>query len=218
MTRSLLPILVALLWLNSAVGQVKPSKPPLELTVEVVAQNYCAASSSAAELQMNLRLRYTNVGNERLILYKGHDLFYQTKIRSKPGGEYKPYEVVFLNARYFDEEHESIDQSAPSKVFVVLSPGGAFTREMTVGIGVVNDEASRGNFAVPPGSHTLQLIVSTWYKSRPLAQRLRQQWQRKGLLWFDPLSSAPLNVLAQAPEPLRPCKPSNKISQHRDIR
>jgi hypothetical protein len=69
---------------------------------------------------MRLRLRYTNVGNQKLILYKGHDFFFQTKIRSATGndlGPYDagPYEVWFVNSRYYDEEFEPIDQPSPGE-------------------------------------------------------------------------------------------------------
>lgn len=152
---------------------------------------------------MRLRLRYANVGNQKLILYKGHDVFYQTKVRST---SVNPYEVLFLNARYFDEEFEGIDQPSPGKVFVTLSPGAVFEKDMVIGITVVSDQVERGSSAVRAGEHTLQLIISTWYKSRSLAQKLRQQWERKGLLWFDPLVSAPVSFVVHRPNLLAPCK------------
>ncbi len=209
MIRLLLPLLTVLVWLSPATpnAQVKPPKPPLELTAEITSQNYCAASSDSATLEMNLKLRYTNVGNQKLILYKGHDLFYQTRIRSASSGA-QAYEVLFLNSRYFDEEFESIDQALPGKVFVSLSPGAVYERRLVVGIAVVSKKVEREDSTISAGEHTLQLIVSTWYKSRSLAQKLRQQWERKGLLWFDPLVSAPMHFLAARPPSLAPCKKS----------
>ena len=62
------------------------------------------------------------------------------------------------------------------------------------------------DITLAPGDHTLQLSVSTWYKSRSLAQKLRQQWQRKGLLWFDPLASTPIRFTARRPEVIAPCR------------
>ena len=162
-------------------------------------------SSDAASLEMNLRLRYRNVGNQKLILYKGHDLFYQTRIRSALSSDAKPYEVLFLNSRYFDEEFEPIEQASPGKVFVILPPGAVYERELMVGIAVVSDKVERGTNAITVGDHTLQLIVSTWYKSRPLAQKLRHQWEHKGLLWFDPLVTAPIRFVSQRPGSLEPC-------------
>ena len=208
--RSLLILVFALVWLSPALvnGQVKPAKPPLELTAEIISQSYCAASSDSLTLEMDLKLRYRNVGNQKLILYRGHDLFYQTRIRSAVGSA-QPYEVLFLNSRYFDQEFESIDQAVPGKVFVSLSPGAVYERKLSVGVALVHESVERGNSAIAAGDHTLQLIVSTRYKTRSLAEKLRKQWESRGLLWFDPLVSPPVHFLAQRPPSPVPCKRSS---------
>jgi hypothetical protein len=207
MIRALLPLVAALLWLSPCTldAQVKPAKPPLELTTEITGHSYCAASSDSVALEMNLKLRYTNAGSQKLILYKGHDLFYQTRIRSAPGGA-QPYEVLFLNSRYFDQEFEAIDRAGPGKVFVSLSPGAVYERRLVVWTAVVSEAVERGDSAIAAGDHTLQLIVSTWYKPRSLAEKLSKQWEHKGLLWFDPVVSAPIHFLAERPTSLAPCK------------
>ena len=153
---------------------------------------------------MDLKLRYRNVGNQKLILYRGHDLFYQTRIRSAGGPQ--AYEVLFLNSRYFDSEFESIDQAMPGKVFVGLSPGTVYERNLLVGIALVPEGVERGNSAIAAGDHTLQVIVSTWYKPRSLAEKLRKQWEPKGLLWFDPVASPPIHFLAERPTSPAPCR------------
>ena len=206
MIRSLVAVLF---WLNltaALFAQPKPPKAPLELTAKIVSQNYCAVTSDSASLEIQLKLRYRNISNQKIILYKGHDLFYQTRIRSAPGNAAGPYEVWVVNSRYFDEELEPIDQRSPSKVFLGLPPGAVYDREIMIGVGVVNDKVERGDSSIRAGDHTLQLIVSTWYKSRSLAQKLRQEWQEKGLLWSEPLFSAPLRFAAQRPRLLAPCK------------
>ena len=190
-------------------AQTNSSKPPLELTVAVVSQSYCAMTSDASSLEMRLKLRYRNVGTQKLILYKGHDLFYQTKIRSMPGNPSGPYEVWVLNSRYFDEEFEPIDRTSPSNVFRTMSPGAVFEREIMIGVGVVNGKAARGDSSISAGEHTLHLVVSTWYQSRAMAQKLRQEWQRKGLLWADPVASAPVHFVAVRPQLIAPCRSSN---------
>jgi hypothetical protein len=202
-------LVIALFWLNAAAAlsaQPKPPKPPLELTVAIVSQSYCAMTADASSLEMIVKLRYRNVGSQRLILYKGHDLFFQTRIRSAPGNAAGPYEVWVLNSRYFDEEFEPIEQSSPGRVFLALPPGAVYEREIMIGVGLVSGKAERGDSSINAGDHTLQLSVSTWYKSRSLAQKLRQQWQRKGLLWFDPLASAPIRFVARRPGSLMPCR------------
>jgi hypothetical protein len=208
--RSLLLLAAALTWSSPASinGQVKPARAPLELTAEIISQNYCAASSDALTLEINLKLRYRNVGNQKLILYRGHDLFYQTRVRSAGVGA-QAYEVLFLNSRYFDQEFESIDQPVPGKVFVTLSAGAAYEKTLLVGIALVAEGVERGNSAIAAGDHTLQVIVSTWYKQRSLAEKLRKQWEPKGLLWSDPLVSPPVHFLAERPQSPPPCKRSS---------
>lgn len=187
---------ILFLWLNGTAvfcAQTNIQKQPIVLTVEITSQQYCAVTSDLSSLQMKLKLRYTNVGHQKLILYKGHDLFYQIKIRSLNTGMVKPYEVTFLNSRYFDEQPELIEQPSPSNVFVILAPGASYERELVSGIGVAAQETNRGNSVLVDGAYTLQLTVSTWYKSKSLAQKLRQRWERKGLLWFETITSAPIH-------------------------
>jgi hypothetical protein len=201
-------LLTTLFWLNLSTplsAQTKPPRLPLELSVEIVSQSYCAVNQNSASLEMKLKLRYRNIGKQKLILYNGHDLFYQTKIRSAPGNLNGPYEVWVVNSRYFDEELEVIDQTTPGKVFLTLPAGAVFTREIMIGVGVVTEKIERGDSAIRSGDHTLQLIASNWYQSRAMAQKLRQQWQKKGLLWSDPVDSAPIHFLAQRPAVLARC-------------
>jgi hypothetical protein len=178
-------------------------------TIALVEQRYCAANPALTSLQLKLKLRYRNVGKQKLILYRGHDLFYQTRIRSVPGDTAsKPYEIVYTNSRYFDEELEPIEQPTPGEVFVILPPGGVYERELMVGVGVAGRDAAAAtsNHTVREGRHTLELIVSTWYKSRPLAERLRQRWERKGLLWVDPIASLPIPLTVEKPDAPAPCQ------------
>src|SRR6267143_3475658 len=133
-------LLTPLLFFPTAFGAQPRAPKPLELTVEIVSQNYCAVNQDSESLELKLKLRFRNVGSQKLILYKGHDLFYQTKIRSAAGNPSGPYEVWVVNSRYFDEEVEAIDQASPSKVFVTLSPGAVYLSEIQIGVGVVTEK------------------------------------------------------------------------------
>jgi len=201
-------LVIALFWLLLTLpvaGQPRSPKP-IELTAEIVSQSYCAVNGAAASLEIKLKLRFKNVGKQKLILYNGHDLFYQTKIRTAPGNPSGPYEVWVVNSRYFDEEVEAIDQSSPGKVFITLSPGAVHVREILIGVEVVANKIDRGDSSIRDGDHMLQLFASNWYQSRAMAQKLRQEWQRKGLLWAEPLDSRPIHFLAQRPAGLIRCK------------
>lgn len=181
------------------------SKPQLQLTTEILEQSYCSIGRDTS-LQLKLKLRYTNLSDQRLIVYNGHDLFFQTKIRAgdppgTPGGE-----VLLLNMRYFDEELERIDARSPGRVFAKLAPGASFERELITGAGVAEGAVASSDTTVRSGPHTLQVIVSTWYQSQKLAEKLRQQWQREGFLWSQPLYSVPLKLTIEKPATTVPCR------------
>lgn len=179
---------------------------PLQLTAEVIEQRYCSIKPDKITLQLKLRVRYSNLGAERLIIYQGHDLFYQIKVRSDAASGGEPYEVLLLNMHYFDEEFERIDASSPGKVFEKLAPKEGFERELITGLGVTDHDKDRSSTAVKPGRHTVHVIVSTWYQTPQLAVKLREQWQRKGVLWTQPLSSIPVSLVIEKPSAAPPCR------------
>ena len=186
----------------SASGQTQKQ---LELTTGVIEQTYCSVDEKVS-LQVRLKLRYTNLSSQRLVVYNGHDLFFQTKIRPDETPATPASGVLLLNMRYFDEEFERIDASSPGRVFVKLVPGASFERELITGVGVIDKSAAPSETTVKPGPHILQLIVSTWYQSPKLAEKLRQRWQREGFLWSQPLYSVPLKLIIEKPPTTVPCR------------
>lgn len=207
MKRFLRVVILLLIGSAGATAQTHQPEPQLVLGAELLSQQYCANSASMTTLQMRLRLRYTNAGAQKLILYRGDDLFYQAKIRAaRAEGGARPYEIAVLNARYLEVENEPVEQPSPNKLFIILQPGASFETETTVGVGVVPASAMRDRHAIFEGEHTLQLVVSTWYRSPALAEKLREQWQRKGFLWYMPVASAPITFRAERPESPPPCK------------
>src|SRR4051812_8341144 len=93
-------IIIALLsaWPSNARAQADSQK--LVITASILSQQYsCASGTGMTTLQLRLRLRYTNAGNQKLIVYRGEDLFFQAKIRPvAQAGESRPYEIAVLNA------------------------------------------------------------------------------------------------------------------------
>lgn len=203
--KSLFFILAYCALTQSAAAQTL-SQPQVQLTAQIIEQTYCSVNAEAITLQLKIKLRYTNLSSHPVILYKGHDLFFQTKIRSEPDRAGHSYQAHLLNMHYFDEEFERIDARAPGKVFVTLAPNQSFERELSKGIGVTDHSKERTSTSVHPGGHVLQLIVSTWYQSPKLAEQLRQQWRRKGFLWSQPLTSVPVKVDIQKPAGPQPCR------------
>lgn len=207
MKRFLGVVILLLIGSGGAAAQDNQPKPQLTLSAELLGQQYCANSPGMTTLQLRLRLRYTNAGTQKIILYRGDDLFYQAEIRAaRVDAGARPYKIAVLNARYLEVENEPVEQPSPNKLFIILQPGASFETETTVGVGVVPQSAVRDRHAIFEGEHTLQLVVSTWYRSPALAEKLREQWQRKGYLWSMPVASAPITFRAERPASAPPCK------------
>lgn len=176
---------------------------PLTLTAEVVGRRSCAGERLHI-LQLAIRLRYRNRGGEKLIVYRGKNLFYQTKIRGASAG--RPYEVVVLNSRYNDAEAEEVNGRRPGGAFVTLQPGGTYETEIVVGVGVTPAGSERAANSISPGGHTLQIVASSWYESRKLGEELRDRWRGAGLLWLDPLATPPVEFIAGGDSPSGACR------------
>jgi hypothetical protein len=181
-------------------------QPALRLTAEVVGRRYCAGNKLNI-LQLSIRLRYQNAGSQKLIVYRGKNFFYQTRIRGGTGAApSRPYEVVVTNSRFNDAQAEDVNGRKPGSAFVTLSPGGTYETTVVVGVGVTPEGFERFPNSVAPGEHTLQLIVSSWYESRKLAEEMRARWQGAGLLWIDPVATQPLKFVAGDDAPAAACR------------
>lgn len=182
-------------------------EPALSLTAEVVGRRYCAGERLDI-LQLSVRLRYRNTGGQKLIVYRGKNLFYQTRVRGvgTGGAQAKPYEVVVLNSRYNDAEAEAVGGPRPGGAFVTLPPGGVYETVIVVGVGVARAGAERGANSISPGEHTLQVVASSWYESRKLGEELRGRWRASGLLWLDPLATPPLEFVAGGDGTVTACR------------
>jgi len=202
-----LATVLALLCLPDARGAgTQAPQPALTLTGEIVGRRYCAGNRLNI-LQLTVRLRYQNAGRQKLVVYRGKNFFYQTRIRggagAAPGGS---YEVVVTNSRYNDAQAEELKGGRPGSAFVTLPPGGTFETTVVVGVAVAPEGHERLANSIAPGEHTLRLIVSSWYESRKLAEELRVRWQGAGALWIDPVATQPLKFIAGDEAPAGACR------------
>ncbi|HEV2864265.1 MAG TPA: hypothetical protein VGX48_24925 [Pyrinomonadaceae bacterium] len=206
--RIILPAALVILFGATAARAARPDeKSPLRFTSEIVGRSYCAGGGIHI-LQLRLRLRYQNTGGRKLIVYRGKNLFYQTKVRGGPPTGARPwqYEVAILNARFNDAQAEAINGARPGAAFVVLPPGGLYETEIIVGVGVTPEGAGRAANTIRPGEHTLQVIASTWYESKKLGEELRGRWRASGLLWTEPVATEPLKFAAAPDGPATVCR------------
>jgi hypothetical protein len=168
-------------------------QPSLKVTAELVGRRFCAGEKIHI-LQLSVRLRYQNTGGQKIIIYRGKNFFYQSRIRGGAPG--KQYEAVVLNSRFNDAQTEPVDSRRPGSAFATLQPGGTYETVVVIGVGVAPEGTERASNTIRPGEHTLQVIASSWYESRKLGEELRGRWQGHGLLWLDPVVSQPLKFNA----------------------
>jgi len=179
----------------------------LQLTTEIISQRYCAAGPDVNTMQLRLRLRYTNTGDQKLIIYKGDKLYYRTVIsRHQAEAPIKKYDVDLIHARYSDGQTEHIEGPSPTKAFIILRPGSIHQIEQTVSVPVMRTTNRRIDGALEAGEHTVRVTVSTWYESKQLAEALRERWQRNGFLWTNTVASIPVRFIVNRQNQVSPCQ------------
>jgi len=162
----------------------------LQLAASISRQEQCTSRSDSDILRLTLRLRYANVGRQKLILYKGNRRFFQVFIsRSGPEAGSSGNELRSTHARYFDEKLERMATPTPGSAFTILSPGSSYETTELISVQIARDRDARFNVSIGPGEHLLHVVSSTWYESRKLAEDLRQRWRTRGLLWTEPITS-----------------------------
>ncbi len=171
---------------------------PLQLTVKIVGSEYCAADSELDSLRLKVRLIYTNRGKQQLILYKGTPLVSRIIIsRNAADAAAKRFEVNSSLTQLTSAGSKCYQGAAPNRCFILLPPNASFEAETVIGTFVVRGDAREIAGAVKSGNHVLQVEVITWHESDDMAKNLRARWLRYGLLWYEPITSAPAPLAVQ---------------------
>lgn len=170
--------------------RIEMKKVQLELKASVLEQRYCRDGGES--LRMELLLRYTNKGTERLILYKESRLIFGYLIsRSVKAAARKHYLETVRFEIAFPPEQELFDSSGPGAAFAILEPGASSMTHSEVDIPILDASYPSSGF-LPAGHYVLQIQVSTWLQSPELATALRSRWRKFGLLWYRPVTSLPM--------------------------
>jgi hypothetical protein len=167
--------------------------PSLQLTAKILNQEYCVGDSELDGLRLKLRLIYTNKSKQQLILYKGSRLVCRIMIsRDFAEAAANHFAVNSSLTQLMSGGEDCYKGAAPSKCFVVLPPGASYETEGIAGTFAVRGDVREIAGAVKSGDHVLQIQVITWDESDEIDKKLRVQWLRHGLLWYEPITSAPV--------------------------
>lgn len=167
---------------------------PLQLTTSVIDRQFSKNVDGSLALSLKLQLRYTNVGNQPLILYKGSKLIHRhTTSRSVRDAEAKRF-LSDHSLSIYSQGGAEINELSLDRLFVILQPGDSYERDALnfVVLQVEPNATEATGAALSPGEYMLQVTTSTWPDSEKLAKELRHQWQQSGLLWYDPVVSVPM--------------------------
>jgi hypothetical protein len=153
-----------LLLLYPVAATAQSDERNLRLSASIVKQETCAVSPKVDALRLTLQLRYTNAGRQKLILYKGNRLFFQIFIsRGNVDTVAHRNEMRTTHSRYFDEQPEKIEASAPGNVFTTISPGASYEIRQVISIPVAREGEGLFNVSIAAGEHVLNVASSTWY-------------------------------------------------------
>jgi hypothetical protein len=165
---------------------------PLKLAIDIVGQKYCTGDAELDGLQINVRFTYTNISNRRVIVYKSANLISRIMIgKTLADIEASRFQVDSSLTQLIAGGKNCLKGPVPSRCFVVLLPGASYQVRADIGVFAVRDDSREIAGAVRSGEHVLQVEVSTWPDSKASVGEMRHRWRRSGLLWYDPVTSAP---------------------------
>ena len=173
----------------------------LQLNTDLMKLEAC----SGDRLRFTLRLNFTNRGKGAVILDKRSSLIPRYMMsRNFKNAIKKQYEIDVLRLIGLDAAGMTMDPVPDESQFVVLKPGEAYSliRVLTADIGADSDKDGSRPLR---GQNVLQLEVLTWYYPRASNTKWRDQWQTKGYLWSDPITSIPMPFKVETTAPVFDC-------------
>lgn len=198
------------MWKTSGDEQNEHPQALLELTTDIVNQRYCKNREGGYNtLKMSLRLRYKNISQQPVILYKGNSEVYREVVSLSAQGTMKrPYILDLSLMAGTEKTPEIADGTVPDKHFVILPPGATFeTRASTGGVLFLKkQDGENSDDALGTGEYMLQISVSTFPYTQTVAENLRNRWKESGILWSGSLTSTPMPFKVERSRKLADCK------------
>ncbi len=176
----------------------------LQLTTSIVKQCY-NFEVNPASLNWTLKLTYTNIGHQPILLDKKSSVIYKSIVsRSLKKAVAQKYEYG-LSSSFLDVRragtHTETDPSEDA--FVTLKPGESYGLETDYGV-LLSDGTRDSKDYLHSGNHLLQLRVTTWYYL-DLPETYRERWRDKGYLWSQNMTSLPMPFTVEKQRNVRPC-------------
>ena len=163
----------------------------LKLETAIVDQYYCPGDDDLDGLSLNLKLEFTNVGAQTIILDRDSSQIGQMIVSKNDNGVVGDREAnpVFTWVSSGEWKATTADLN---RLFVTLMPNETYETTTTARVFVFRENRSGIPGAVGNGKHFLRLRVSTWFGSRADADRLQESWKERGKVWTNSVLSEPM--------------------------
>jgi hypothetical protein len=160
------------------------------LTTEVVEARFC----ETGYLRLELRLKYSNIGNRPLILYRQSNVI-MTYFISKNISDalLERYEQKYSPMQSLVGPPEDLDAGRPEEQkFVILAPSAHYEVTAQADLPFIYDGKTEDDDLLGPGRHILEVRVQTWLAPEDVAVKLRERWRTQGFLWTKSVISRPM--------------------------
>jgi hypothetical protein len=197
--RIVLVLFISLAFTAGAYGRDEAEN--LRLAAAISGQSYCLDRGSGnIMMKLKFQLKYTNVGRQPLLLYKGSkSVSYIRAARTVEDLTAEKfsidYSITWVSSDAGDVPNTG---SRLDSRFVVLKPGESW------------EAASLGELRLTinkalAGEHVFQVVISTWGGSTEQAVKLRAKWKEAGYLWVGDVFSVPAPLTITIPQKLNGC-------------
>lgn len=160
----------------------------LQLTTNVISERYC----SDGRLRFMLRLNFTNVGQETVVLDRRSSVVpHYTVSSNSDDAARKKYEMKGDRLIALDHVGMSFTRTLDDSHFAILKTGESYKLDTEFSLPLYNDPDT-AELSLRPGNHVLQIRVWTWYYPQISNIAGREHWRGKGYLWSDPITSLPM--------------------------
>ncbi|HZS44889.1 MAG TPA: hypothetical protein VFC63_07275 [Blastocatellia bacterium] len=174
----------------------RESGTSLTLKAGILKKEYCR-DFSVEQIKLGLHLTYLNTGNNDIVLdrtdvhIQNHRIGKTERLLASGKSEFdcaRDITDMIVNPR---QKPNPPDDTG----FVVLKPGESFVSQTTM---FIFFKIRRSRYIISPGSHVLDVTISTWKYSEDLIPSFRTRFDQKGYLWTNSLTSQPLHFTIEA--------------------
>jgi hypothetical protein len=167
----------------------------VKLIASIQGVQYCAGDNDVYTVHLQLGLRYSNLGDGRIILFKPKariEILRAEIAESRDALREQRYDAVIQYDQFVQPERLPNAEAPDPMRFAIVDPGHSYELTGAVNIPARFKISPSISGTVAPGTHVLSVEVTNWPFSPESGKRLRQKWSGYGLLEYGAINAEPL--------------------------